>query len=120
MTGGRAEFNIAEGGYLIETIQKKTILYEHGYKIALTESAMQKHKARRGNQHKKYIDYFRAGDKHTVTLFNAGEIVVNGAFFGTDTIGGEYNSMEGYCSVPAQWMGLHNNGKIAEHKIIYL
>lgn len=100
-------FVIPEGSYSIAEFYGQYALYEHGVGVAVTEQAMKAHKIKRAEQEKRHITYFRMGDKHTVTSFNAGQMVVNGAFFGATAGGTEYSGIAGYSSVPAQWMGFH-------------
>ncbi len=100
-------WTIPEGSYAVIDFYGQHCLYEHGVGVAVTESAMKAHKVRRAEQEKKHITYFRMGDKHTVTSFNSGQMVVNGAFFGATAGGEEYSGIAGYSSVPAQWMGFH-------------
>lgn len=102
-----ASFDIPEGSYTTLTIYGQHVLYEHGVGVSVAESAMKAHKIKRAEQEKKHLTYFRMGDKHTVTSFNSGTYVVNGAFFGATAGGTEYSGIAGYDSVPAQWMGFH-------------
>jgi hypothetical protein len=98
---------IPEGSYAVVDFYGQHCLYEHGVGVAVSESAMKAHKVKRAEQEKRHITYFRMGDKHTVTTFNSGQMVVNGAFFGAAAGGTEYSGIMGYSSVPAQWMGFH-------------
>lgn len=100
-------WTIPEGTYAIVDFYGQLALYEHGVGVANTETAMKAHKIKRSEQERKYITYFRMGDKHTVTSFNSGQMVVNGAFFGAGPGGAEYSEIAGYASIPAQWMGFH-------------
>lgn len=100
-------FVIPEGSYSVATIYDQHVLYEHGVGVAVSEAAMKAHKVKRAEQERKHITYFRMGDKHTVTSFNSGMMVVNGAFFGASAGGTEYSGIAGYSSVAAQWMGFH-------------
>jgi hypothetical protein len=100
-------FDIPIGSYTTYDIYGQTALYEHGVGVSVAESAMKAHKIKRSEQEKRHLDYFRMGDKHTVTSFNSGRYVVNGAFFGATKGGAEYSGIAGYDSVPAQWMGFH-------------
>lgn len=68
---------------------------------------MKAHKIKRSEQEKRHFTYFRMGDKHTVTSFNSGTMVVNGAFFGATKGGTEYSGIAGFDSTPGQWMGFH-------------
>jgi len=100
-------FNIPDGTYAIVDFYGQKALYEHGVGVSVTESAMRSHKTKRSEQERSYLTYFRMGDKHNVSTFNAGQYVVNGAFFGSGPGGEEYSSINGYSSVAAQWMGFH-------------
>lgn len=100
-------WTIPEGSYAIADFYGQKALYEHGVGVANTENAMKAHKIKRSEQERQYLTYFRMGDKHTVTSFNGGQLVVNGAFFGAGPGGAEYSEIAGYASVPAQWMGFH-------------
>lgn len=100
-------FNTPDGSYAVTDIYGQHVLYEHGVGVAVTEQAMKAHKIKRAEQEQKHITYFRMGDKHTVTSFNSGQMVVNGAFFGAKKGGMEYSGIAGFSSVAAQWMGFH-------------
>lgn len=102
-----ATWVIPEGSYAIVDFYGQKALYEHGVGVSVTEASMKAHKIKRSEQEKQHVTYFRMGDKHTVTSFNAGQLVVNGAFFGASAGGTEYSGISGYSSVPAQWMGFH-------------
>lgn len=98
---------IPEGSYAIANFYGQYALYEHGVGVSVAEASMKAHKVKRAEQEKQHLTYFRMGDKHTVTSFNSGQMVVNGAFFGAQPGGTEYSGIAGYSSVPAQWMGFH-------------
>lgn len=100
-------WTIPEGSYAIVDFYGQLALYEHGVGVANSESAMKAHKIKRSEQEQKYLTYYRQGDKHTVTSFNSGQLITNGAFFGAGPGGAEYSEIAGYASVPAQWMGFH-------------
>ena len=100
-------WTIPDGSYAVMDFYGQKVLYEHGVGVSVTEASMKSHKTKRSEQEKGYITYFRMGDKHNVSTFNAGQYVVNGAFFGSGAGGEEYSSIAGYSSVPAQWMGFH-------------
>ena len=100
-------FNIPDGVYMIAEIYGHKVLYEHGVGIAATESAMKAHKIKRSEQQQEYISLMRMADKHVVTFANAGQFIVNGAFFGATKAGIEYSEIAGYSSVPAQVMCFH-------------
>lgn len=101
------KFTIPQGSFATVDFYGQIALYEHGCGVQVNESSMRTHKFRRSEQLRQYITYFRMGDKHSVCTFNSGQYVVNGAFFSTDSMGAEYSSMAGYCSVAAQWLGFH-------------
>jgi hypothetical protein len=100
-------FVIPEGSYSVATIYGQHVLYEHGVGVSVSEASMKQHKVKRAEQERKHLTYFRMGDKHTVTSFNSGQLIVNGAFFGAAAGGTEYSGIAGYSSVAAQWMGFH-------------
>lgn len=104
---GNVTWDIPEGSYAVVDFYGQKAIYEHGVGVANTETSMKAHKIKRAEQEREHITYFRMGDKHTVTTFNAGQMVVNGAFFGAKAGGTEYSGIAGYSSVPAQWMGFH-------------
>lgn len=101
------EWIIPEGSYSVTSIYDQHVLYEHGVGVSVTEAAMKAHKVKRAEQERKHLTYFRMGDKHTVTSFNSGQMVVNGAFFGSSAGGTEYSGIAGYSSVAAQFMAFH-------------
>jgi hypothetical protein len=113
------EFLIPEGTYTMTDIYGQAVLYEHGYGVANNEAALKKHKVNRSEQEGRHITYLRLGDKHTVTSFNAGQLVVNGAFFGSGPGGSEYSGIAGYSSIPGQWMGFHVPRKAKAMLTIY-
>lgn len=100
-------WHVPEGSYGTVDFYGQLALYEHGYGVANNEAALKRHKVNRSEQEQKFITYIRLGDKHTVTSYNAGQLVVNGAFFGSGAGGGEYSEIAGYSSIPGQWMGFH-------------
>lgn len=101
------KFQIPEGSFALTDFYGQHVLYEHGVGVSVTEAAMKSHKIKRSEQVQKHITYFRMGDKHNVSSFNAGQYVVNGAFFGTDRKGEEYSGIAGFSGLPAQWIGFH-------------
>ncbi|WCD56056.1 metallo-dependent phosphatase [Caulobacter phage BL198] len=101
------EFDIPEGSYTIGDIYGQKVLYEHGVGVSVSESSMKAHKIKRAEQEKTHIHYFRMGDKHTVTSFNSGQYIVNGAFFGATKGGVEYSGIAGFDSVAGQVMAFH-------------
>lgn len=100
-------FDVVDGSFAHQEIYGQRVLYEHGVGVSVTEASMKAHKIKRSEQAGQYITYFRMGDKHNVCIFNSGQYVVNGAFFGSEGTGIEYSSIAGYSSVAAQWMGFH-------------
>lgn len=100
-------FTIPEGSYAVLDFYGQHVLYEHGVGVSVSESSMKSHKVKRAEQEKKHLTYYRMGDKHTVTFFNSGQLIVNGAFFGAGPGGQEYSGIAGYSSVPAQVMCFH-------------
>lgn len=100
-------FQIPEGSFAIEDFYGQYVLYEHGVGVSVTEASMKSHKVKRSEQVQRHLTYFRMGDKHNVSSFNAGQYVVNGAFFGTDRRGEEYSGIAGFSGLPAQWIGFH-------------
>jgi hypothetical protein len=101
------EFYIPEGCFTYATIFDRTAIYEHGYTNNCTEASMDKKLKDRGNQMRVHGDYFRCGDMHHTCSFDNGRLVMNGAFFGTDTQGVEYSGILGFSAIPAQVMMIH-------------
>lgn len=101
------KFTIPDGVYSIDEIYGHKVLYEHGVGVSVTEASMKAKKIKRSEQQQEYISLMRIGDKHTATQFNAGQFIVNGAFFGATKQGIEYSEIEGYSSIPAQVMCFH-------------
>jgi hypothetical protein len=100
-------FQVEDGVFGHTDIYQNTVVYEHGVGVSIGEQQLRTQKAKRADQLGKHVTYFRMGDKHTVSTFNAGQLVVNGAFFAPDSTGVEYSAIVGYSSVPAQWMAFH-------------
>ena len=100
-------FNIPEGTMTTSEIYGRSVLYEHGVGVKATEVAMDTHKRKRGNQMKKYIEYYRQGHCHHVCTYDTGSNICNGAFFGYDEEALEFSSQLGYSSVPAQVVVFH-------------
>lgn len=111
-------FNIPEGYFSTVDYYGQTALYEHGYGLAATETALNNRRNERMRQLKSYIHYFRMGDKHNICRFNDDSLVVNGAFFGDDEKGTEYSSISGYASIASQLMFFHVKRKDSR-KTIY-
>lgn len=101
------KFDIPVGYFTTYDFYGQTALYEHGYGLAATEASLNSRRNDRMKQLKKYVDYFRMGDKHNICRFNDDSLVVNGAFFGNDDSGSEYSSIAGYSSVASQIMFFH-------------
>jgi hypothetical protein len=100
-------FVIPEGVFGYTEIYGRGVVYEHGYFNSCTEKSLQDQKAKRSQQLKRHIEYFRCGDMHHVCDYNCGQEVVNGAFFGVDNGGEEYSGILGFNSIPAQKMMVH-------------
>lgn len=97
-------FDIPLGCFTYTEIYGHLVCYEHGVKVSASHASMDKRREQRGNQLKKFITFYRMGDKHNISRFNEDRLVVNGAFFGGDTEGREYSGIHGYDSLPAQIM----------------
>lgn len=100
-------YDIPQGSFATVDFYGQRALYEHGVGVAVNEASMKAHKVKRGEQLQHHLTYFRMGDKHNVSSFNAGQYLVNGAFFGDDETGSEYSSIAGFSGKPAQWIGFH-------------
>lgn len=111
------KFNIPEGSFAIEEIYGHGILYEHGVGISVSESSMQSHLSKRANQLKRFLTYFRMGDKHNISRFNNDRLVVNGAFFGGDDKGEEFSGISGFDSNAAQIMLCHVKRKKGDRRL---
>lgn len=98
------KFDIPEGSFATTEIYGHGILYEHGVGVSVSESSMQSHLSKRANQLKRFLTYFRMGDKHNISRFNNDRLVVNGAFFGADDKGEEFSGISGFDSMAAQLM----------------
>lgn len=117
-SGLDVSFNVPEGYFTTVDYYGQTALYEHGYGLAATETALNNRRNERMRQMQKYISYFRMGDKHNICRFNDDSLVVNGAFFGADDTGSEYSSIAGYSSIASQLMFFHVPRR-DERKTIY-
>lgn len=104
---GHVRFIIPEGVFAYTEIYGRTAVYEHGYFNSCTEKSLCDQKAKRSQQIKRHVEYFRCGDMHHVCDYNNGQEVVNGAFFGVDFEGVEYSGILGFNSIPAQKMMVH-------------
>lgn len=96
------KFNIPEGSFMVYDIYGHKVLIEHGVGVSVAEPAMGSKLNTRSRQIKDNITFFRMGDKHSVTFFNNGQYIVNGAYFGKDEKGIEYSGILGYHTPPAQ------------------
>ena len=105
-------FTIPEGVFGYTTIYDHYVVYEHGYFNSATEKSMEDQLKKRGQQIKKYVEYFRCGDMHHLCSYDNHKMVLNGAFFGTDTTGVEYSGILGFNSVPSQAVMFHTDNKI--------
>lgn len=105
------KFVIPEGCFGYTTIFGRLAVYEHGYFNSCTEKSLEDQCKKRGQQLKRHVDYFRCGDMHHLCNFDNGRLVVNGAFFGTDTEGVEYSGILGFSAIPAQVMMVHTDEK---------
>lgn len=101
------KFSIPEGCFHIHNIYGHNVLYEHGVGVATSEASLKARRQARTQQTRKMITYFRMGDKHNISRFNEDTLVVNGAFFGSDTQGVEYSGISGYDSDAGQIMFFH-------------
>lgn len=101
------KFNIPHGVFAQETIYGRTAIYEHGYFNKSSEKSMEDQMKKRGQQIKRHVDFFRCGDMHHVCSYDNHKMVLNGAFFGTDSEGIEYSGILGFNSTPAQVVMLH-------------
>jgi len=98
---------IPVGCFHIHTIYNHNVLYEHGVGVSTSEASLKGRRQARSQQTRKMITYFRMGDKHNISRFNEDTLVVNGAFFGSDTEGTEYSGISGYESDAGQIMFFH-------------
>lgn len=95
-------FTIPKGAFMVYEIYGHNVLVEHGVGVSTTEASMGQKLNIRMRQTKQNITFFRMGDKHTVTMLNNGQYIVNGAYFGKDEKGVEYSGILGYHTPPAQ------------------
>lgn len=100
-------FIIPRGAFHVSNIYGTNVLYEHGVGVASSQAGLEKRRDQRAQQLGVHIGLMRMGDKHNICRFNNDRLVVNGAFFGTDTVGGEYSSFLGYQNEPSQIMFCH-------------
>ncbi len=105
--GKSVQFDIPAGAFYLDKIYGQHVLYEHGCGVASSEAGLQKRRDQRAQQLGVHISMFRMGDKHNICRFSNDRLVVNGAFFGTDTIGGEYSSILGYQNEASQLVMFH-------------
>lgn len=104
-------FIIPEGVFGYTDFYGNWAVYEHGYFNSATEKSMEDQMKKRGQQMKRHVEYFRCGDMHHLCSYDCHKLVLNGAFFGTDTDGVEYSGIIGFNSVPAQAMMFHTPEK---------
>lgn len=100
-------FNLPQGVFAHTSVYGRTAIYEHGYFNKSSEKSMEDQMKKRGQQIKRHADYFRCGDMHHVCSYDNHKMVLNGAFFGTDSEGIEYSGILGFNSTPAQVIMLH-------------
>lgn len=105
--GDAVRFDIPRGVFHLDQIYGQHVLYEHGVGVASSQAGLEKRRDQRAQQLGVHISMFRMGDKHSITRFNNDRLVVNGAFFGTDKVGGEYSSLLGYQNEPSQIVLFH-------------
>lgn len=105
--GEAVEFVIPKGAFHLENIYGQNVLYEHGCGVASSQAGMEKRRDQRAQQLGKHISMYRQGDKHNICRFNNDRLITNGAFFGSDSIGGEYSSILGYQNEPSQLILFH-------------
>lgn len=102
MYGDSVMFDIPRGAFHLDNIYGTNVLYEHGVGVASSQAGLEKRRDQRAQQLGVHVGLFRMGDKHSICRFNNDRLIVNGAFFGTDTVGGEYSSFLGYQNEPSQ------------------
>lgn len=100
--GEQVMFSIPRGAFHLDNIYGTNVLYEHGVGVASSQAGLEKRRDQRAQQLGVHVGLFRMGDKHSICRFNNDRLIVNGAFFGTDTVGGEYSSFLGYQNEPSQ------------------
>jgi hypothetical protein len=113
------KFTIPQGCFHIHNIYGHNVLYEHGVGVSTSEASLKNRRQQRTQQTRKMITYFRMGDKHNISRFNEDTLVVNGAFFGSDTEGTEYSGISGYESDAGQIMFFHVPRKDDRRLTIY-
>lgn len=105
--GDAVDFIIPKGAFHLDNIYGQNVLYEHGCGVASSQAGMEKRRDQRAQQLGKHISMYRQGDKHNICRFNNDRLITNGAFFGSDNIGGEYSSILGYQNEPSQLVLFH-------------
>lgn len=105
--GDAVKFDIPRGAFHLDRIYGQHVLYEHGVGVASSQAGLEKRRDQRAQQLGVHVSMFRMGDKHNICRFNNDRLVVNGAFFGTDSEGGEYSSFLGYQNEPSQIVLFH-------------
>ncbi len=101
-------FDIPEGHFTTYEIFGKVTLAEHGYGHNCTEAGLLKHRDKRANNLKMYIDRYVCGDMHHECMYDNGNLVVNGAFFGVAYDAIEYSGILGFHAVPCQSVMVHS------------
>lgn len=104
---GAVTFDIPRGAFHLDDIYGTKVLYEHGVGVASSQAGLEKRRDQRAQQLGVHIAMFRMGDKHNICRFNNDRLVVNGAFFSTDKLGGEYSSLAGYHNEASQVVFCH-------------
>lgn len=100
-------FIIPRGAFHVSSIYGTNVLYEHGVGVASSQAGLEKRRDQRAQQMGIHIGLMRMGDKHNICRFNNDRLVVNGAFFSTDKMGGEYSSLAGYHNEASQIVFCH-------------
>lgn len=86
-------FNIAEGPTLLHKIFDDYVLYEHFDLVkACTKASLSDMLSKRQTQTGKIVKFYRGGHYHEYTMFNRGQIIVNGCLSGAD----DYSDSFGY------------------------
>ena len=104
------EFIIPEKSYLIMSIYKNNVLYEHGDNRTIkspTRPNLESFMNKRGFQVKKVVDFFRLGHFHEPVLYGQGRIIVNGSVVGNDS----YAEVLGFSTDAVQILNFYINTK---------
>lgn len=105
--GSYVRFDIPRGAFHLDEIYNQRVLYEHGVGVASSQAGLEKRRDQRAQQLGTHIALMRMGDKHSICRFNNDRLVVNGAFFSTDSMGGEYSTILGYHNEASQIVFFH-------------